>query len=120
MWLDPPPEFQDDTSVHDSVSGRRGTPRARDPRHATDEGARIRGARRGARPDSRGERVLEIGAGSGRDAARLMALGVKVGAVEPSAALREPALADHPELEGRLFHDFLNKDPVVGRPDIGG
>jgi SAM-dependent methyltransferase len=56
---------------------------------------------------ARGERVLEIGAGTGRDAARLLALGVEVDAVEPSAALRERALANHPELEGRLFHGFL-------------
>ena len=56
---------------------------------------------------SRGERVLEIGAGSGRDAARLLALGVEVDAVEPSAALRERAFVDHPELEGRLFRGFL-------------
>jgi len=55
----------------------------------------------------RGERVLEIGAGSGRDAARLLALGVEVDAVEPSAALRERALADHPDLGGLLFHGFL-------------
>ena len=64
---------------------------------------------------SRGERVLEIGAGSGRDAARLLALGVEVHAVEPSAALRERAPADHPELEGRLFHGFL---PGGLPPDI--
>jgi hypothetical protein len=34
-------------------------------------------------------------------------LGVEVDAVEPSAALRERALANHPELEGRLFDGFL-------------
>jgi hypothetical protein len=38
-----------------------------------------------------------------------------VDAVEPSAALRERALANHPELEGRLFHGFL---PVGLPPDI--
>jgi SAM-dependent methyltransferase len=64
---------------------------------------------------SRGERILEIGAGSGRDAARLLGVGVEVDAVEPSAALRECALADHPELEGRLFHGFL---PGGLPPDI--
>jgi SAM-dependent methyltransferase len=34
------------------------------------------------------DNVLEIGSGSGRDAARLVELGVHVHAVEPSAGLR--------------------------------
>jgi SAM-dependent methyltransferase len=55
----------------------------------------------------RGERVLEIGAGSGRDAARLLQQGVEVQAVEPSSRLRRLALAVHPELRGRLFDGFL-------------
>ncbi len=54
-----------------------------------------------------GERVLEIGAGSGRDAARLLELGVEVQAVEPSGELRRLAMAHHPELRGRLFDGFL-------------
>ena len=54
-----------------------------------------------------GQRVLEIGAGSGRDAVRLLALGVDVQAVEPSAALRASALAAHPELAGKLFGGSL-------------
>jgi SAM-dependent methyltransferase len=55
----------------------------------------------------RGERVLEIGAGSGRDAARLLQQGVDVQAVEPSSRLRRLALAVHPELRGRLFDGSL-------------
>jgi SAM-dependent methyltransferase len=55
----------------------------------------------------RGESVLEIGAGSGRDAGILLELGVEVDAVEPSPALRARALAAHPELDGRLFDGFL-------------
>jgi protein-L-isoaspartate O-methyltransferase len=55
----------------------------------------------------RGESVLEIGAGSGRDAAILLKLGVEVDAVEPSPALRTRAVAAHPELAGRLFDGFL-------------
>ena len=43
----------------------------------------------------RGERVLEIGAGSGRDAARLLQQGIEVQAVEPSSRLRRHALAKH-------------------------
>jgi len=54
-----------------------------------------------------GETVLEIGAGSGRDAARLQALGAEVDAVEPSAGLRQLALATHPELSGRVHDGFL-------------
>lgn len=55
----------------------------------------------------RGERVLEIGAGSGRDAARLLELGVEVEAVEPSAELRRHAVAAHLELQGKLSGGFL-------------
>ena len=54
-----------------------------------------------------GETILEIGAGSGRDAARLRALGARVDAVEPSAGLRQLALATHPELSGRVHNGFL-------------
>jgi SAM-dependent methyltransferase len=50
-----------------------------------------------------GDSVLEIGSGSGRDAARLMGLGVHVHAVEPSAELRHRAAVLHPELSGRVF-----------------
>jgi len=55
----------------------------------------------------RGETVLEIGSGSGRDAARLLGLGVEVDTVEPSAGLRQQALAAHPELSGRVHDGFL-------------
>jgi len=41
-------------------------------------------------------RVLDIGAGTGRDAAAFAALGHAVVAVEPVAALREQAMALHP------------------------
>lgn len=40
--------------------------------------------------------VLDIGAGTGRDAAALAALGHQVTAVEPTAALRQGAIARHP------------------------
>ena len=55
-----------------------------------------------------GETILEIGAGSGRAAARLQALGAEVDAVEPSAGLRQLALATHPELSGRVHDGFLH------------
>jgi len=41
--------------------------------------------------------VLDIGAGTGRDAAGFAALGYRVTAVEPTAAMREAARALHPE-----------------------
>lgn len=44
----------------------------------------------------RGADVLDIGAGTGRDAAALAALGNRVTAVEPTAALRGPAAILHP------------------------
>lgn len=54
-----------------------------------------------------GEKVLDIGAGTGRDAAALLRLGVDVHAVEPSARLRQHALARHPGLSGRIFDGAL-------------
>jgi SAM-dependent methyltransferase len=57
-----------------------------------------------------GERVLDIGAGSGRDASRLLALGIDVRAVEPSAEMRMRAMAAHPDLEGRLFGGSLPRE----------
>jgi SAM-dependent methyltransferase len=65
-----------------------------------------------------GERVLDIGAGTGRDASRLLNLGIDVRAVEPSAEMRARALAKHPDLEGRLFGGSLPRDlpgPVSGK-----
>jgi len=62
---------------------------------------------------SKGERVLDIGAGSGRDAALLLDLGADVQAVEPSEALRARAAALHPELAGRL-HEGRLPGPLPG------
>lgn len=42
-------------------------------------------------------RVLELGAGTGRDAAAFARLGHKVTAVEPTAELRMPAMSLHPD-----------------------
>jgi SAM-dependent methyltransferase len=64
-----------------------------------------------------GDRVLEIGSGSGRDAARLLELGVHVHAVEPSAGLRQQAALLHPELSGRLFEGQL---PAALPPAVAG
>jgi SAM-dependent methyltransferase len=67
-----------------------------------------------------GDNVLEIGSGTGRDAARLLELGVYVHAVEPSAGLRHRAAVLHPELSGRLFEGELPADlppPLAGPYD---
>ena len=50
------------------------------------------------RPDAR---VLELGCGSGRDAAYLLSLGVNVEATDGSTAMLEQANELHPELLGR-------------------
>lgn len=56
-------------------------------------------------------KVLDVGSGSGRDAAALARMGYKVKAVEPAKAMREIALGTHPELKDRLLDDRL--------PDLG-
>lgn len=57
-----------------------------------------------------GSRVLNLGTGSGRDLALLLARGHDALGLEPSAELRRCALERHPELEGRLFAGALPAD----------
>ena len=52
-------------------------------------------------------RVLDVGAGSGRDAAAFAALGHRVLAVEPTAPLREAARALHPSPRIEWLDDSL-------------
>ena len=54
-----------------------------------------------------GEKVLDMGAGTGRDATTLLRFGFDVHAVEPSARLRQHAIDRHPELSGRIFDGAL-------------
>ena len=54
-----------------------------------------------------GDRVLDIGCGSGRDVARLLARGYDAFGIEPAAGLRESAMVAHPELAGRLLEGAL-------------
>ena len=54
-----------------------------------------------------GARVLDVGAGSGRDLAALLAAGFDAYGVEPSAGLRQAAIHRHPELAGRLTEGVL-------------
>jgi SAM-dependent methyltransferase len=63
-----------------------------------------------------GMRVLDVGCGSGRDVAQLLALGCDAYGVEPTAALRKQAETRHPELAGRLADAAL---PALGQP-FGG
>ena len=51
----------------------------------------------------RGGRVLEVGCGSGREAAFLQGSGYDVYGVDASKAMVEEALRRHPELAGRLY-----------------
>ena len=51
--------------------------------------------------------MLDVGAGSGRDAAWLASLGHEVVAVDPSPAMRAQARLRHPDLAVRYLHDGL-------------
>jgi len=52
-------------------------------------------------------RLLELGAGSGRDAAFWLGRGYDVSAVDGSAAMVDEALRYHPELAGRMVQHQL-------------
>jgi 2-polyprenyl-3-methyl-5-hydroxy-6-metoxy-1,4-benzoquinol methylase len=65
---------------------------------------------------SRGMRVLDVGAGSGRDMCSLLEMGIDVYGVEPSDQLRACAIEHHPALRGRLEAGHL---PDLGQP-FGG
>ncbi len=62
--------------------------------------------------------VLEIGCGSGRDAAVLKALGYDVTAVDASAGMCATAVACHPELSDRILCEampFADGSPLLSR-----
>lgn len=63
-----------------------------------------------------GARILDVGAGSGRDTALLLRLGYNAYGVEPCEALRQAAEARHSDLDGRLGNNAL---PQLGQP-FGG
>lgn len=54
-----------------------------------------------------GARVLDVGCGSGRDAARLLNCGYDAYGIEPVEGLRHAATAVHPELVGRISEGGL-------------
>ncbi len=63
-----------------------------------------------------GDKVLDIGAGSGRDLAVLIGKGVDAYGIEPNEAMRTFALKKHPQLAGRVQPGSL---PMRGMP-FGG
>lgn len=64
-----------------------------------------------------GARILDIGIGSGRDLALMLARGYDAWGVEPVAELAALAAQRHPELAGRIAAGAL---PPIGRPFGGG
>lgn len=62
-------------------------------------------------------RVIDIGAGTGRDAAGFAALGYSVTAVEPTPELRLPGMALHASHDIRWIDDFLPDLTVVSALD---
>ena len=61
-------------------------------------------------------RVLDVGAGSGRDLAELLALGYDASGTEPVDEMAAAAIACHPQLQGRIASAAL---PALGEP-FGG
>jgi len=59
--------------------------------------------------------VLDIGAGTGRDAAWLASRGLEVVAVEPSTAMREDARRRHPDARIQWINDSLSDFRQVSR-----
>lgn len=59
-------------------------------------------------------RAIDIGAGTGRDAAALAARGHEVLAVEPTSALRDGAMAIHPDPHIRWLDDSLPRLSRIG------
>jgi SAM-dependent methyltransferase len=87
-------------------------------RYATDLAARYEAAQSGVSKYfpvafAAGGRILDVGAGSGRDMAELARQGYQVYGLEPSAAMRAAAVQAHPELSERLVAAAL---PAIGEP----
>jgi SAM-dependent methyltransferase len=62
-----------------------------------------------------GCRVLDVGAGSGRDLAALLSLGYDAYGAEPVEAMAAGAISSHPQLAGRIANVGL---PVI-EPTMG-
>ena len=66
-----------------------------------------------------GGRILDLGAGTGRDLAVLHEAGHEVYGIEPAAAMRKVSLERHPELAGRLVAGALPTE-LPSPDDLGG
>lgn len=66
-----------------------------------------------------GSHVLDVGSGSGRDLAALVAAGHEARGVEPVAAMRAEAARLHPELDGRMVEGAL-PDGLPSAEALGG
>lgn len=55
----------------------------------------------------KGSKILDVGAGSGRDVRKLLELGFDAYGAEPVGEFRDLAVAKHPELEKRIFQGSL-------------
>lgn len=66
-----------------------------------------------------GARVLDVGAGSGRDLAMLLGKGYDALGVEPVPEMRDAAVARYPELAGRL-HEGALPDALPSLDALGG
>ena len=64
-----------------------------------------------------GARILDVGAGSGRDLALLLEMGFDASGTEPVAAMRDEALKAYPQLAGKLFDYGL---PLPEEADVSG
>lgn len=92
-------------------------------RHAAEVSAKYRGVdqsawrRRFQEAFPVGGRVLDVGAGSGRDVALLLSLGFDAYGLEPAAGMRAEAVRAFPQIEGRIFPFGL---PLPEDADVGG
>ncbi len=64
-----------------------------------------------------GDKVLDVGSGSGRDLAVLLKNGVDAYGIEPNESMRTYSLTKHPELAGRVQPGLL---PITRVPFGGG
>ena len=91
----------------DTVSPYERSARELASRYESVEAGTVHGAFAASLPRGDDRLALDVGAGSGRDAAWLASLGFDVVAVEPSAAMRREGRSRHPEQAIRWIDDRL-------------
>ncbi|HAK46370.1 MAG TPA: methyltransferase type 11, partial [Spirochaeta sp.] len=67
----------------------------------------------------KGQRVLDVGCGSGRDVSLLLEMGYDAYGIEPSDSLRELSVKSNPKLDGHIFKGSLPylHDELTGEYD---